>query len=63
VAPVIVIFSRDRVDRGGRHGCGDTDRAVEPHQLALELEEGSIVAGRVVFRHWVSSNRARVHDY
>jgi hypothetical protein len=33
----------------------DTDRAVELHQLALELEEGSIVAGRVVFRHWVSS--------
>ena len=28
-------------------------RAVELHQLALELEEGGIVAGRVVLRHGV----------
>ena len=32
---------------------GGTDRAVELHQLALELEEGAIVAGRIVFGHWV----------
>jgi len=30
---------------------GGTDRTVELHQLALELEEGSIIAGRIVFRH------------
>src|SRR5262245_20581037 len=34
---------------------GGTDRAVELHQLALELEEGGIVAGRIVFWDWVSS--------
>src|SRR5262249_22896715 len=32
---------------------GGTDRAVELHQLAFELEEGGIVAGRVMLRHWV----------
>src|SRR5262249_42103392 len=34
--------------------------AVELHQLALELEEGAIVAGRIVFGHWVVSYRARL---
>src|SRR5262245_40081643 len=38
---------------------GGTDRAVELHQLALELEEGGIVAGQIVFWHWVSSCGAR----
>src|SRR5262249_21040575 len=32
---------------------GGTDRAVELHQLAFELEEGGIVAGRAMLRHWV----------
>src|SRR5215813_2127365 len=34
---------------------GGTDRTVELHQLALELEEGGIIAGRILFRHRVSS--------
>src|SRR5262249_10022472 len=34
---------------------GGTDRAVELHQLALEPEEGGIVAGRIMFRHRVCS--------
>src|SRR5262249_22391788 len=38
---------------------GGTDRAVELHQLVLELEEGGIVAGRIMFRHRVSSLGAR----
>src|SRR5262249_56865679 len=36
-----------------------TDRAVELHQLVLELEEGGIVAGWIMFRHRVSSLGAR----
>src|SRR6516165_4854268 len=34
---------------------GGTDRTVELHQLALELEEGGIIAGRILFRHRVFS--------
>src|SRR5215469_8672922 len=34
---------------------GGTDRTVEVHQLALELEEDGIIAGRILFWHRVSS--------
>jgi hypothetical protein len=37
---------------------GGTDRAVELHQLVLELEKGGIVAGRIMFRHRVFLLRA-----
>src|SRR5262249_7320855 len=40
---------------------GGTDRAVELHQLALELEEGGIVAGRIVFWHGFPPVDARQH--
>src|SRR5215813_5095200 len=39
---------------------GGTDRAVELHQLAFELEEGGIVAGGSCFGIGLSSYRARL---
>src|SRR5262249_38881589 len=38
-----------------------TNRAFELHQLALELEEGGIVAGRIVFWHGFPPVDARQH--
>src|SRR6516164_7168136 len=51
----LVSSIKERIVNGFPIFLGGSDRMVEFHQLALELKEGGIIAGRIVFRHRVSS--------